>query len=563
MNSDKQDVVPVIPFRIRIGVTGHRDLTETEDLSKRVVSACRKGVFELFDRRSRQILQSSPQLPVAFSIVTPLAEGADRLVTKALLGEKNFGDTRIEAILPLRKEDYVRDFRSEASRQEFEALLGMARRPITLKGPSHRGDLFATDSGSDRRQAYEDVGRYVVDHCDVLIALWNGKPSGGKGGTAEIVEYARKRRRPMIVISTESPYGIALERGNMPDAGALRQIEALNAGPAEQTGRRAYIDHVFRDLFDNPEGRFVPDATKQLVRDNLLPLYVSASTIAKRNQAWYRYAGLIVYAFSAAAVALVALGTLFQRFSHIAFFLEFLLLLTILVTVWLADRRRSHRKWIENRFLAERLRSAVFLAVCGVEASPIDVPPYLRTAHGSHDWMVRAFDEAWGRLPKMSGCREEYCGECAAFVRKRWIEDQVDFHRRRSADLGTMSRLLERSGMMIFLVAMAAAVTHLILSLSGHGAHSERLEQVLTFIAIALPAAGAAIGGIRAHREYSRVEKRSQNMEIILTDLWERFSDVRSGQRLESLLRETEEIILRETQDWLMLMRFAELKPAA
>ena len=52
-------------------------------------------------------------------------------------------------------------------------------------------------------------------------------------------------------------------------------------------------------------------------------------------------------------------------------------------------------------------------------------------------------------------------------------------------------------------------------------------------------------------------------MEAALRDIDDRLSHVSSPEALESLLREAEELMLRETQDWLMLMRFVELKPVA
>ena len=40
-------------------------------------------------------------------------------------------------------------------------------------------------------RAYESVGRFVVRHSDLLIAIWDGDhEGGGRGGTAEIVRYA-------------------------------------------------------------------------------------------------------------------------------------------------------------------------------------------------------------------------------------------------------------------------------------------------------------------------------------------------------------------------------------
>ena len=64
-----------------------------------------------------------------------------------------------------------------------------------------------------QNKAYEDVGQYVVTHSDILIALRDGRPSRGRGGTAEIVAYAREKKRPLIIISSENPENIVIEKG--------------------------------------------------------------------------------------------------------------------------------------------------------------------------------------------------------------------------------------------------------------------------------------------------------------------------------------------------------------
>jgi hypothetical protein len=43
----------------------------------------------------------------------------------------------------------------------------------------------------NRAEAYQQAGRYVVEHSAVLLAVWDGLPAGGRGGTAEIVAWAR------------------------------------------------------------------------------------------------------------------------------------------------------------------------------------------------------------------------------------------------------------------------------------------------------------------------------------------------------------------------------------
>ena len=48
-----------------------------------------------------------------------------------------------------------------------------------------------------------DGGRAVVDRSSVLVAVWDGQPSRGLGGTADVVAYARERGVPVEVIWPE------------------------------------------------------------------------------------------------------------------------------------------------------------------------------------------------------------------------------------------------------------------------------------------------------------------------------------------------------------------------
>ena len=48
----------------------------------------------------------------------------------------------------------------------------------------------------DRNLAYQRAGFLVAEQCDVLLAIWDGHPARGPGGTAEVIEHARARGRP-------------------------------------------------------------------------------------------------------------------------------------------------------------------------------------------------------------------------------------------------------------------------------------------------------------------------------------------------------------------------------
>src|SRR5258706_510609 len=84
---------------------------------------------------------------------------------------------------------------------------------------------------------------------------------------------------------------------------------------------------------------------------------------------------------------------------------------------------RMHRKWIETRFLTERIRVSFYFALCDLDVSPIKIPPYLRVAHQPDDWMVRVFNEIWERLPSMRGSAGTSCNAIAAFVRTSLVQN--------------------------------------------------------------------------------------------------------------------------------------------
>jgi hypothetical protein len=114
-----------------------------------------------------------------------LAEGADRLVARALLER----GARLVAVLPFEPADYRGDFSTSASTSDFDELLALASQV-----------RVTTTTDASREAAYEAAGRAILHACDVLIAVWDGLPARGRGGTAQIVEEARERGTDVVVV---------------------------------------------------------------------------------------------------------------------------------------------------------------------------------------------------------------------------------------------------------------------------------------------------------------------------------------------------------------------------
>jgi hypothetical protein len=106
-----------------------------------------------------------------FNVISPLAEGADRLIVKEVMEWQmleNEDTSSLEVVLPFSKDDYIRDFETDKSKDEFEVLLRRALSICTL------------EKATSREAAYENVGHYIVDNSDFLIAIWNGESAVGK-----------------------------------------------------------------------------------------------------------------------------------------------------------------------------------------------------------------------------------------------------------------------------------------------------------------------------------------------------------------------------------------------
>lgn len=147
-----------------IGMTGHQGLTpDTEALVARAIGEELDGVPDLVG-------------------ITSLAEGADQLFADHVLAASG----QLVVILPAA--DYVATFSNDAARARYERLL------------AHAAEVVPMPYETSSEEAYWAAGRQVVERCDRLLAVWNGKPAGGLGGTADVVMYARELGRPTTVI---------------------------------------------------------------------------------------------------------------------------------------------------------------------------------------------------------------------------------------------------------------------------------------------------------------------------------------------------------------------------
>jgi len=129
-----------ISARIVIGVAGHHKLENQPALAQAVRSAIQS---------INQKLPPTRSTPVGLCVLSPLAEGADSLVAKEVL---KVPGAMLEVVLPLEKDDYMRDFQTKESNEEFEGLLSQAE------------SIKVLPLRFSRTEVYGQAGYYMVDH---------------------------------------------------------------------------------------------------------------------------------------------------------------------------------------------------------------------------------------------------------------------------------------------------------------------------------------------------------------------------------------------------------------
>jgi hypothetical protein len=117
--------------------------------------------------------------------VTMLGPGADQLFARLVL---ELGGALYVVVPAAEYRDGFEDSEAQAGYDELYA----------------RASYFeALEHTESTEQAHMDGGQVVVDRSSVLLAVWDGEPSRGLGGTADVVAYARQRGIPVNVIWPE------------------------------------------------------------------------------------------------------------------------------------------------------------------------------------------------------------------------------------------------------------------------------------------------------------------------------------------------------------------------
>lgn len=369
---------------LRVGISGHRPKPE-----KLPVAA-----FPQVQRRLREVFAAIDEALIAAKrensefyagspsehdvhLVSGVAEGVDQIAIDARPPR-----WRAEAILPFPKASYLRDFEKSAIddatdvRPAFEKALKQADTVVQLPEDPRiaRNGLTPEKDGtrywSLRALGYANLSDFLLRQIDILVAVWDGKPEDGPGGTAAVIRDAVAAGVPVVwievkgdpppamveriddeqqAIKAEDDYKAALRAaistvvsvpldlvmpggvGDSHDRSIRKRLtDFLHATWPKPT--RAVTYDIFRNLvrgrklrfrippdeiaaYEQPWVEFIKDAADagQLdtkVKDTLLPRYMWADALAVERSHRYRAAYFNCYLLAAVTV-FVALAGMF------------------------------------------------------------------------------------------------------------------------------------------------------------------------------------------------------------------------------------------------------------
>jgi len=473
----------MLPEWTVVGFSGHRSLVDPAGITTRIGAV----LDELAATHGPLVATSS------------LAKGADAIFVRAAITR----GIPVLLVLPFAPARFQRDFEPDEWGDVQPALAQAAHVEIVHGEESDE-------------EAYMETGVRIVDDADVLVAVWDGKPTNGLGGTGDVVAYARSMGKPVRWLNPNDGR-VVMER-----AEALRPREG-SAAPSQRPGART----------ENP---------RAVVEAHFTELDTEASVRAPKVR--HLIQRIVWFQLGASLLALLALTfELRGPWGYVAALAEVGVLGFAFAMIGMHHHR--HAEWMKTRLEAEVCRS--FLATWAMRGR-IGRPPQLA---------VQGFERITRRLrvmqlldpappPPLDLAR-------AGYLRDR-IENQMEYFRRRSEGSRNAYRRLRDLAMIGTAVAAVSAATHVALLFAK--VEGPALTGSIS-LSLVMPLVSAALLSLVLTHEHARRAARYREMVELLQRAAHRLSAVHTWNGLTRVALETEDALLAEAVEWHSYRRFA------
>jgi hypothetical protein len=556
-------------MHLTIGVTGHRDLLADE------VPALQEKVRDFFQQLQRDYLDLDLQL------ITPLAEGSDRLVADVAL------QLGVELIvpLPMPQDDYEQDFSSPAAVEAFRDSLARAR-VIHLRTLPEAGGR--PETAEDRDRQYAQLGVFISNHSQILLALWDGKPSTATGGTAGVVKYHLTAVMPGFSVAEESPnlladnendlaYHIVCSR-DREDGQPRDGLQPLQTAWVTTHFGLETADHMPLEYevmlkrlqdFDRDEEKYEDVIAKEgadlLENAPDLELPVGTRTISDQHRTadwlaihFQKRISLSLIAIHSIAVLIGLIFIVYSEFDGLDFLVNFFLFafLAGFVLFKIGEYRQWHRKHLDYRALAEGLRVQFYWCLAGV----IDV----QSAEFAYDNFLQKQDVDLGwirhvmRNVSLSRSRDQIPPpEWVDWVIEQWVGDesgetgQLSYYRRKEME---KAKRYKRTTYVGKITLWAGVLTAVVLAVAGMDMPEYQRNLLLVLMGV-FP----LIAGVRDAYSHKKAEKelikQYRFMSGILSNARRLLDSSDDPKFRRRVLRALGNAALEEDAEWILMHR--------
>jgi hypothetical protein len=590
---------PRLPFVLSVGVTGHRlDTLSPETiaaLSKRIAAALKaisETALQIHKRGANLFSSDEPR----FDFVSPLADGADQIAAEAAL---DLG-YRLHAILPFPRAEYRGDLIGPEAQARFDTLLAKSESVLELPGER-----------ADELEAYVMTGRATVAHSDVLIAVWDGLKARGRGGTAEVVEMAVARGVPVVHIfpDDENPSqllwaafdpvvdtsGVDPMSERPLDLAHVEQMLAALLLPPPGKQEEHFVTRFFAEKLPKIRPRMEyaillavagvrpirrSDLTVQTGRDwvrkewqqfrddCIVPHEVAVNSeflesaytwpdlLATHLAQTYRSGHIFSFVFGGLAVCMGLAAFMFPHLKFQEAFAELIITVAIILNAHIGTQQEWHRRWLDYRQLAERLRPMRSLKLLGI-AGPD--PPGTETNPVPERWIDWYAMRTWRSMGVPSGFIDPVAaGHLAEKIGDHEVAPQVSYHEGNAHRIDLLDQRLEKIGTSLFFITLVASNITLI----GIGIHASFVTLYgnwFTLISAGFPALATAVFGIRFQGDFGGDALRSLATARTLRQIDQELHKGTSLSRAADLTEQAARIMLGDLDEWRLVNQQRDL----
>ena len=281
--------------------------------------------------------------------------------------------------------------------------------------------------------------------------------------------------------------------------------------------------------------------------DKLEQAYSWADRLATRFAQTYRSGHVFNFVLGGFAVCLGLSGFMARAHVFALSAAEFAITLAIISNTIIGTRAGWHRRWLDYRQLAERLRAMRSLKLLGIAAPD---PPGTRTFPVPERWVDWYALATWRAMRSpVSVITAERAKGLAVALTDHEIGPQVGYHERTAHSIHLLDHRLDKLGTTLFFATLLVSIAQ-ILGYALSETYVSRLGNWFTLISAGFPALGTAIFGIRYQGDFGATAVRSQNTSRQLKAIDTELRKEPDLLRTADLMEEAARVMLGDLDEW-------------